>query len=305
MTDLQIRNGKIVYLDNNGDSVYDLPEEGFTLDATLSAGDSSDRALTVSEVKATDIVQLPVGPTSTRPASPKPGMLRFNETDDALEVYNGATWLSVTPVTSSIDYIDAEFYYNGEQGSQTSADVTLPSNQAGDMLVMFVWTDTTANQTTPTDWTLLGNGDDAEYPKSYVYGKIAVDSDDARTINIPFNASENWASIASVFRGTNPFGSFTVRNFGNVKGPSTLSTSLSSSGAGIASIAIAGLTGRAGPQDPVLTWNTKDAQVDGPQGIPSLAYKVYPSPGTATEDHALSTNDTGRQSLSYMYIELS
>jgi len=55
MADLQARGDRIVYLDDNGDSVYNLPENPLTLDGVLIEGDSSNRDMTVGNITATDI----------------------------------------------------------------------------------------------------------------------------------------------------------------------------------------------------------------------------------------------------------
>ena len=40
-------------------------------------------------------ITLPTGPTASRPATPSPGTIRFNTTNNKLEVYNSSTWRTV------------------------------------------------------------------------------------------------------------------------------------------------------------------------------------------------------------------
>ena len=48
-----------------------------------------------------DSIQIPVGTTAERPASPKKGMLRFNTTDSSFEGYNGNEWGAITGASTS------------------------------------------------------------------------------------------------------------------------------------------------------------------------------------------------------------
>lgn len=41
----------------------------------------------------TGYVQLPVGTTAQRPASPVTGMMRYNTSINSVEYYNGSTWV--------------------------------------------------------------------------------------------------------------------------------------------------------------------------------------------------------------------
>jgi hypothetical protein len=44
-------------------------------------------------INDTGYLQVPVGTTAQRPASPSTGMWRFNTTLGYLEVYNGSSWV--------------------------------------------------------------------------------------------------------------------------------------------------------------------------------------------------------------------
>lgn len=43
-------------------------------------------------IQGTDYVQLPIGTTAQRPATPAAGMIRVNTTTRQFEVYTGTTW---------------------------------------------------------------------------------------------------------------------------------------------------------------------------------------------------------------------
>lgn len=318
MADLQARGDRIVYLDDNGDSVYNLPENPLTLDGVLIEGDSSNRDITVGNITANNItvgnitanttgyIQLPVGNDSDqRPESPQEGMLRFNSILKALEFYNGTAWLSVNPVVTALNYVGATFRYNAQDGVGSTISVPVQSNaEVGDLLVIYAWTDTNVAQTTPSGWTYVGNTGTGEYPRGYAYVKKATGNDLNNNVNISLDTSDNRAYISTAFRPNNPFNSFEVSNAIGTKGPNALSLTLNNTGVNKPSIAIAGLTGRTGPQQPTLTWNSKDAQVQGGENIPTLAYNIY---NTTDNDnpatHSMSTDDTGRQSLLAFYIE--
>jgi hypothetical protein len=64
MADLQSRGGKVVYLDDNGDSAYDLPENGFTQLDTLynTMFFSSEKSITSNLTIPSDRNYMSVGP---------------------------------------------------------------------------------------------------------------------------------------------------------------------------------------------------------------------------------------------------
>lgn len=75
-----------------------------TLGGTLAVAPSavSDQSNT-----STGYFDLPVGTTAQRPGSPNTGMIRYNTTTSAYEVYNGTSWvqLSTSPYTVSASYL--------------------------------------------------------------------------------------------------------------------------------------------------------------------------------------------------------
>jgi hypothetical protein len=183
----------------------------------------------------------------------------------------------------------------------TTASVSLPTGtQAGDFCVVGVFLDqTSVAVTTPTGWTLIGNGNTSEYPRSFVYGRIIQSGDTG------FSATQDSEAnmiIAGSFRKANGITSFTSRNFANDKGVSSLSASLSSTNATVPTIAIAMMAGRT-TQSPTMTWSGATVETDTTTGgTRSLGYVIY-NDGTPAS-HTVTSNDTGRQSLSVFYIDL-
>ena len=47
-------------------------------------------------INDTGNLTLPVGTTAQRPGTPSTGMVRWNSTNNAAEVYNGTSWVSIT-----------------------------------------------------------------------------------------------------------------------------------------------------------------------------------------------------------------
>jgi len=183
----------------------------------------------------------------------------------------------------------------------TTASVSLPTGtQTGDFCIVAVFLDNkTVAVTTPTGWTLIGNGDTNEYPRSFVYGRIIQSGDTG------FSATQDAEAnmiIAGSFRKADGITSFTTRNFANDKGVSALSASLSSTNATVPTIAVAMLAGRT-TQSPTMTWGGATIKTDTTTGgTRSLGYVIYNS-GTPAS-HTVTANDTGRQSLSVFYIDL-
>jgi hypothetical protein len=81
---------------------------------TASFGNSTQVTNAIVSFQSTTSIRTPVGNTQQRPAVGVTGMLRFNTTTDALEVYDNDSWASVgTPVFTVI--ADEQFSGNGVQ----------------------------------------------------------------------------------------------------------------------------------------------------------------------------------------------
>jgi hypothetical protein len=95
----------------NGDTVANV----FYVDAgtgTASFGNSTQVTNAIVSFQSTTSIRTPVGNTAQRPATGVTGMLRFNTTTNAIEVYDNSAWASVgTPVFTVI--ADEQFAGDG------------------------------------------------------------------------------------------------------------------------------------------------------------------------------------------------
>lgn len=256
-------------------------------------------------VNGTGYIKLPTGTTAQRPATTE-GYTRYNTSNNNLEVYNGKkTDWSSSDGQNVLEYITSSWKWMGQEGDQTTYTGVVPSTaQEGDLAVAFFASDTPVNQTTPSGWTLLGSGDDGEFPKSYLYAKVLTSGDPGSTVSVSTNGNVDYCMAINIFRPRYTINSFTAKNFTNVKGPSSYSTTISNSGVSGPCLAISSLTGRTGPQQPTLTMGISDAIVANPSNnIPKIGYTVFEN-GDTPPSIGISVNDTGRQSLSGVFIEI-
>jgi len=202
--------------------------------------------------------------------------------------------------------------YTGHSGNRTSGTntitITWPTGTAeGDLLVTTVWVDNaTPTFTTPTDWTLLGNGDTGEYPKAYTYAKVmtAADITAGSQDFVCNNASYGLTGIALALTPDGTISSFTARNYVNDKGPSALGISITTTDVVAPTAAIAMLTGRPS-QSPTMTFSGATIVTDTTTGgTRSAGYILYNS-GVTVSSHSPTSNDTGRQSMSGFYIDVA
>lgn len=277
-----------------------------------------------TDVSDTGAINIPIGTSAQRPGEPgqptaRQGMIRYNTDESVVEFYAAAdgdpydpsNWetLGGNPVPTDLTYVDTFFKFMGQDNS-ASMTGTIPVNtQAGDLIIAFYATDTPNTQTTPSGYTLIGNGNTSEYPRSYLYAKIAGASDSGSTLTVSASSSLSYCVAISVFRPNAPITAFQSYNFVNQKGPSSYSATISPTGVSGLCLAFASLTGRTGPQTPTLGMNINDAIVVNGGGAPgsyapSIGYKIYPNTG-GPQSINISTNDTGRQSLSGFYISVT
>lgn len=204
---------------------------------------------------------------------------------------------------STISYVDTTG--SMQSTSSTTATVSISASaQAGDLAVLEIGLDSSgASATTPTGWTLAGNGNTSEYPRMFCFVKI-LDATDISTGSVSVTTSNIPSmNLLSIFRaGT--ITSFTTSNFANDKGAASLSTSLATTGVSAPTIAIAFLVGRT-TQSPTMTWSTADALITDTTtgGTRTMGYTIYQS-GATPASHSMTSNDTGRQSMSCFYIDL-
>jgi hypothetical protein len=106
----------------NGDTTANV----FYVDAgtgTASFGSATQTVNAVVAFNATNSILAPVGNTAQRPATGVTGMLRFNTTNNAVEVFDNTQWVSVgVPVFTVID--DEQF-----NGDGSTVAFTLGSTQ--------------------------------------------------------------------------------------------------------------------------------------------------------------------------------
>ena len=204
--------------------------------------------------------------------------------------------------------------YNGVSGAYTSGttnSVTIPFPTAtaeGDLVVLTVWTDQIQDQYTPTDWTLIGNGDTAEYPRGYSFYKVMTAADiTTGSVDVTASASEQQTAIVLAFTPDNTINNVYATGFVNDKGPSALSITINTPDDETRPlIAVAMLTGRPA-QSPTMTWNSADSIVTDTttNGTRSAGYILYNTGLTnIISSHTVTSNDTGRQSMSGFYIRV-
>lgn len=195
---------------------------------------------------------------------------------------------------------------NATTTSSSSATATISASAAvGDIAIAAYSIDASSyTLSTPTGWTLIGNGDTSEFPRMYVFAKILEAGDSGSTLSSTISTAEGFSAIIAVFRPDTAITSFTGRNFTNTKGPASLSDTLSSTGATPLTVAFAFLTGKPA-QSPTLTFSGSYIQTDSTGGgTRSVGYIVYENGSTPT-NHSVSSDDRGRQSLSAFYLDLA
>jgi len=85
-------------------SLADLTASGTTL-GTANAGDDiiiQPTGSGVVDVDTNTALIIPVGTSAQRPSTPLDGMIRFNDDDDKVEVYDGSDWVQVGASTGAI-----------------------------------------------------------------------------------------------------------------------------------------------------------------------------------------------------------
>jgi hypothetical protein len=93
---------------------------------TASFGTSTQTVNAIVAFNSTTSILAPVGNTAQRPATGVTGMLRFNTTNNAVEVYNNTEWESVGVQTFTV--IDDE-QFNGDGTTVAFTLATSTNNQ--------------------------------------------------------------------------------------------------------------------------------------------------------------------------------
>jgi hypothetical protein len=133
-------SGKSVYIEgaryigaygvNSASTLGTLEANGNTI-TTITSGDDIilDPETGNLIISGTTALQIPVGTEAQRP-TPAKGMIRFNDDDDEVEVYNGTAWVSISPSNTVTkdnfngDGSTVEFTL-GTSGSTDTAIVTI------------------------------------------------------------------------------------------------------------------------------------------------------------------------------------
>jgi hypothetical protein len=78
--------------------------------------------------------QLPVGTTAQRPVSPVNGMMRYNTTTFAIEMYNAGNWINLTTASVIVDYLVVAGGGGGAGGATTGGYTGGGGGGAGGLL---------------------------------------------------------------------------------------------------------------------------------------------------------------------------
>lgn len=203
--------------------------------------------------------------------------------------------------------------YIGSTGDSNATDVSsytvsyLSAAKSGDLaLAMFALDEKLPTLSTPSGWTLVGNGDSVDYPRMYVFAKVLNSTDiSTGSLTATPSVSEGFTAMISIFRPIKSISSLTPRNFVNDKGTSEPEVSLTTSGATPLTIAVAFLSGRPN-QSPVLMFPGATTATDssgsgtGTRTLGFIVYDVGETPASAT----ITSTDVGRQSLSAFYLDI-
>jgi len=102
------------------------------VDATVSIGNSSIVACSVLSLNTTTSFVVPVGNTAQRPSSTYTGMVRFNTSQNNLEIYDNTQW---TPVGSTSFTVIADQQFDGDG---TNVNFTLNSTQTTNSCIVSI-----------------------------------------------------------------------------------------------------------------------------------------------------------------------
>jgi len=102
------------------------------VDSTVLIGNSTIVACSVLSLNATTSFVVPVGNTAQRPSSTYTGMVRFNTSQNNLEIYDNAQW---APVGSTAFTVIADQQFNGDG---TTVNFTLSSTQTTNSCIVSI-----------------------------------------------------------------------------------------------------------------------------------------------------------------------
>ena len=208
------------------------------------------------------------------------------------------------PLTMSF----VEMVSNSNSTSVSTASETIPAAaQVGDLGIAAYSVDQSTDSltTVPTGWTsLIPTPSTTDSPRMYVFVKILEAGDPGSTLSATISPTEGYQAAITIFRPANRnLTGFTARNIDNQKGSSSLSASLTTTSVVAPTLAIANLTGR-NNQSPVMTFSGATIETNVNGGTRSTGYIFYDIDGTPAS-HSVTSNDTGRQSLTVYYLDLA
>jgi len=193
------------------------------------------------------------------------------------------------------------FDYSYLESTSTSS-FTLPSNEAGDLLVFVAQVDSLTDTTTPTGWTLAASSADGGIRKTnIIWYKIAESGDTS--------LDTNWQYIDAFclcFRTNSPVDIFQHYDGASqtTTGDPTAQVVSSGSSTGTATLVV-GAVFEAGTTNPAFSTFSPAADETITEGIDcSIAYKIY-NEGDTPVDHTVDMNDLGNEmSLCSVYFEI-
>lgn len=194
--------------------------------------------------------------------------------------------------------------------SSTTLSTTMPSEaKRGDLAIWFLSSDGANTFTTPTGWTFIG-GASGTQPATLTYYRIVQDGDPGTQFSTTVSTSRNYSASMIIFSANVELSNVDAYSVTYNAGASALSSSISSSTASGFAIALSHLVGRPPTQTPTLTMSTYNEILTN-DGVSDnltasnikIGYRIFNQ--TNYQDISISTNDTGRQSLTGFYLVVS
>ena len=232
---------------------------------------------------------------------------------DVYKAVAGEEWPALGP--SALTY--TSYVAEGDDATVTTHSInTLPSDIAAGDLVLYVLVldgdQTLADGDQPTGFTFLNagvtTGSLSEYPDAMVAYRIW---DGTETTPITSNESfgEPYSAALIVFRPTGPINTVTSPDYDAVNGASAENLTVCEGGTVVPSLNFVFSCGRPTTQAPTLTYADADQIIETTgtgltNGNLSFGYQIFGLADTPASA-SVSTNDTGRQILAGLNIEVA
>jgi hypothetical protein len=124
----QANTNTAIYGQNNANAVFFVNAAS----NTASFGNSTQTVNAIVAFNSTNSILVPTGTTGQRPATGVTGMLRFNSTNNGIEIYNNSTWIAVGSTTFTV-IADEQF-----NGDGTTVAFTLGSTQTTNSCIVSI-----------------------------------------------------------------------------------------------------------------------------------------------------------------------